>query len=184
MKHIEILQALLDDVKGNQFMGNAKKMSGYLKSMSLLADALARKNWQKFEIDVIDEIRGKKGGVAVTDALNIKCKLAQRELELADLEVKLIDFQVGVSCSAYFTKESAAAALRKIADEIEAKDTALFPKPWSKDDLKAYAKSIGATYVEHGSDSDLDEGLNALKDKGKNSAAPNKFKKPRSRAAA
>jgi hypothetical protein len=174
MENIKTLQALLDDVKGNQFLGNAKKMSGYLKSMSLLADALARKNWQQFEIEVIDEIRSEKGGVAVSDALNVKCKLAQRELELADLEVQLVDFQVGVSCSAYCTKESAAAALRKIADEIEAKDTELFPKPWTEDDVIAYAKSIGATYSnEH---SDLDALLNRLTSKSKKPKFPAKTK--------
>lgn len=182
MKHIETLQALLNDVKGNQFLGNAKKMSQYLKSMSLLADAMARQSWQQFEIDVIEELKDVDGKVEVQDALNMKNKLAQRELELADLEVKLMDFQAGVSSSAYFTKETAAAALRKIADGIEEKDTELFPKPWTTDDVKAYAKSIGATYIDN--DTDVEATLNAPAGKGKKFAAPKKVKNSKPSVAA
>jgi hypothetical protein len=148
MNHIETLQALINDVKGNEFLGDAKKMSGYLKSMSMLADALALRYWQQFELDVIDELKAIKGNAKVTDALNVKVKLAQREFELADLQVKLINFHACAASSAFITKEVAAESLRTIASEIEAKDSALFPKPWTEDEMKAYAKSIGATYVE------------------------------------
>lgn len=145
MNHIETLEALLNDVKGNEFLGDAKKMSGYLKSMSLAADALSRRYWQQFELEVIDELKEIRGSAAVTKALDVKAKLAQREYELADLQVKLADFHTSAAVSAFVSKEAAAESLRKIADEIEAQDSELFPKPWSLIDIKAYAVKMGAT---------------------------------------
>jgi len=152
MNNIEMLQALINDVKGNEFLGDAKKLSGYLKSASLLADAMARSYWQQFELDVIDELKEIKGNSKMADALNVKAKLAQRELELADLQVKLVDFHACAASSAFFTKEMAAQSLRKIATEIEAKDSELFPKPWTDKEHRAYAASIGATYSDNSTD--------------------------------
>lgn len=175
MNHIETLQALLNDVKGNEFLGDARKMSGYLKSMSLLADAMALRCWQQFELDVIDELKEIKGNAKVTDALNVKVKLAQREFELADLQVKLINFHACAASSAFTTKEIAAESLRKIATEIEAKESELFPKAWTEDEFKAYAKSIGATYVEDAAD--FEAVIERMKSKGGKTTTAAKGKK-------
>jgi hypothetical protein len=153
MKNIETLQNLLKDVIGNEFLGDAKKMSGYLKSISLLADAMARRSWQQFELDVIDEFNDIDSSAEVKRALDVKVKLANREHELAELQVKLAGFLANVDAVCYISKENAADGLRKIADEIAAKDSELFPKPWSREEFKAYAASIGATYSEETVDS-------------------------------
>lgn len=148
MKHIETLQNLLKDVEGNRFLGNAKRMSGYLKSISLLSDAMARRSWQQFELDLIEELKVIDSGAEVKKAIEVKVKFAKREYELSELQVNLAAFLANVDAECYFTKENAADELRKIADEIAAKDSELFPKPWSREEFKAYAASIGATYSE------------------------------------
>lgn len=158
-----------------------KKMSGYLKSMSLLADAMALRYWQQFELDVIAELKVIKGSAKVTDALNVKVKLAQREFELADLQVKLINFHTCAASSAFVTKEVAGESLRKIAAEIEAKDSELFPKPWTDDEMKAYAKSIGAIYVDEGGDPEAV--LERMKGKGEKASTSTKSKKSASKVA-
>ena len=152
MKEIEILQALINDVKGNVFLGDAKNVSGYLKSMSLLADAMARRSWQQFELDVIGEIKEVKRIEKVADALSIKTKLARREFELADMQVNLMNFHVRVASSAFLTKEDAAKHLRAIADEIAAKESELFPKPLTNEEFKACAEYLGATYIDNNDD--------------------------------
>ena len=161
MKEITSLQALLNDVKGNEFLGDAKKMSGYLKSLSLLADALSRRSWQEFEIDVIDELKAVKSNAKMQTALDIKKKLAQREFELAELQVKLMQFHGYAAAGAYITKECAAGSLRKIADDLEKSDSELFPKPWSEEETRAYAKQVGARYVED--NENLEEVLKSLR---------------------
>lgn len=148
MNEINTLQALLDDVKGNVFLNDAKKKSGHLKSMSLLSDAMSRHEWQQFELDVIDELKAIETNDEMVEALDNKVQLAKRELELSQLQMKLMDFHACAASSVFFSKEGAAVSLRKIADEIEAKDTLLFPKPWSAEDTRAYAEKIGATYIE------------------------------------
>ncbi|MEO8121431.1 MAG: hypothetical protein ABI606_19160 [Rhodoferax sp.] len=177
MNQIETLQALLNDVKGNEFMRDAKKVSGYLKSISLLADAMARRSWQQFELDVIDEINEVKGSSKIADALDIKIKLANREFELADLQVKLMDFHARAASSVYCTKEDAANDLRKIADDIASKDSELFPKPWTEEDFKAYAASIGATYIDNSDD--FESALEKKILKSKNQTSISKTRKPK-----
>lgn len=178
MDSINTLQALLNDVKGNEFLGDAKKMSGYLKSISLLSDAMARRSWQQFELDVVDELKELKSGPEMTRGLDAKVQLAQRELELADLQVKLMDFHGCVASHVFMSKEGAAKSLRKIADHIEAKDSALFPKPWTEEDARAYAKKIGANYIE----ADVEDLLDMMKSKGaKTVAVQPKAKKTKSR---
>lgn len=145
--HIELLQALLNDVKGNQLLGNNKKQSGYLRSIGLLADAAARSKWQQFEIELVEELRATDCSQAMTTALDIKAKIARRELEVADLQVKLMEFHTTAATEGCFTKESAAAALRKIADDIEASDSLLFPKPPTLGEMMAYLESLGATTI-------------------------------------
>lgn len=144
---IELLQALLDDVKGNELLRNSKKQHGYLKSISLLAEAAARSKWQQFEIELVEELRATKSSQAMTTALDIKAKIARRELELADLQVKLMEFHTIAATEGCFTKESAAGALRKIADDIEASDSLLFPKPPTPGEMMAYLESLGATTI-------------------------------------
>jgi hypothetical protein len=174
MKEIEILQALINDVKGNVFLGDTKKASGYLKSMSLLADAMARRSWQLFELHVIDEIKEVEGSEKVAEALEVKAKLAKREFELADMQVKLMEFHASVASSAFVTKEDAANSLRKIVDKIAANESELFPKPWTAEELKAYAASIGATFIETKHDADAILGRQKLKCK--NNKTPEKRK--------
>lgn len=129
-------------------MGDARKKSEYLKSMSLLADAMARSSWQQFEIDVIGELKGEMGSLPDDKRFEAKVKLATRELELANLQTELMDFHVSASCGAFHSKEAAANALREIANEIESKDTELFPKPWTDAEMKAYVESIGGRFCD------------------------------------
>ncbi|WP_114969917.1 hypothetical protein [Rhodoferax ferrireducens] len=165
MNHIDTLQALLNDVKGNEFLGDAKKISGYLKSLSLLADAMSRSSWQQFELDVVGELKALNAGPEVTRGLETKVQLAQRELELADLQVKLMDFHCCAASSAFMSKEDAAKSLRKIADQIEAADSKLFPKPWTEEDVKAYTNQIGAEYIED--EGKVEDFLNRMKNQSK-----------------
>ncbi|OOG58018.1 hypothetical protein [Polaromonas sp. C04] len=168
MNEINTLQSLFDDVKGNEYLGDARKQSGYLKSISLLADAMARRYWQQFELDVVDELKELKPGTEMAKGLDVKLQLAQSELELADLQVRLMEFHGFAASGAFLSKEDAANSLRAIADDIEAKDSALFPKPWTEEDAKAYAKKIGANYI--GKCDDLDELLARMKVKGNKGA--------------
>ncbi|NML45910.1 hypothetical protein HHL11_19330 [Ramlibacter sp. G-1-2-2] len=156
---IKTLEALLADVTGNLLLGDAKKTSGYLKSISLLSGALARQSWQQFELDVIDEMREVSGRNA-EDALKVKTQLAQREFDLSTLEVKLTGFLAQVDSGCFATKTDAAKSLRALADALEQAESLLFPAPATKEQLKAYAASIGATFSEAGS---LDELLAELK---------------------
>lgn len=158
MQKIDTLQALLDDVKGNEFLNNSKKQSGYLKSISLLADAMARRSWQQFELDVLDELR-EMSNAEIKNGLDTKAKLALREFELSDLNVKLADFLAQADSNCFVSKEAAAESLRAIADSLEKSESALFPKPPTKEDLKAYCESIGASYSAVGNVDDLMESL-------------------------
>lgn len=141
-KEISILQALLDDTKGNAYVGNPRKMAGYLNSMSNLAGAMSRQCSQQFEIGAAEELEESTD----ESRMKVKKQIAQRELELAELETKLATFAADASSGCFLSKEDAAKSLRVIADTIEAEDTELFPKPWTEADYKAYAESIGATY--------------------------------------
>lgn len=142
---IKTLEALLNDVKGNLVLGDARRMSGYLKSISQLADALARKCWQEFELDAIEELR-EVSGRDLAEGLDVKVKLAKREQELAELSVKFADFVAQVDSGCFSSKEGAARSIRDIANSIESKESPLFPAPLSEDELKAYAERIGASY--------------------------------------
>lgn len=142
---IQTLEALLNDVKGNLVLGDARRMSGYLKSISQLADALARKCWQEFELDVIEELR-EMSGQKMAKGLDVKAKLAKREQELTELSVKFADFLAQVDSGCFASKELAARGIRQIADSVESKESPLFPAPLSEEELKAYCESIGASY--------------------------------------
>lgn len=142
---IQTLEALLNDVKGNQFLGDARRMSGYLKSISQLADALARKCWQDFELDVIEELR-EMNGRKVAEGLDVKAKLAKREQELAGLSVKFADVLAQVDSGCFASKEHAARSIHEIAESIESDESSLFPAPMSEEEVKAYCERIGATY--------------------------------------
>lgn len=180
MDSINTLQALLNDVKGNEFLGDAKKMSGYLKSISLLSDAMARHSWQQFELDVLDELKELKSGPEINLGLDAKVKLATRELELADLQIKVMNFHTCVASDVFMSKEDAARSLRKIAEHIEAKHSALFPKPWTEEDARAYAKKIGANYIE--SDDTFEDFLDRMKSKAAKTVSEQpKAKKTKSR---
>lgn len=156
MSQIDTLQALLDDVKGNDCIGHVRNMSSYLKSMSSLADAMARTYWQQFELDAIAELGEVKRPGEVEQCLATKKAVAQRELELSNLNVKLVEFTSFVSAGCFLSKENAANALREIADELEKRDSALFPKPWTEDDFTAYAAGIGARYIDLSAETDID----------------------------
>ena len=151
MTEIETLEALLSDVQGNGILGDAKNMSGYLRSISLLAGAMSRRYWQTFEMDVIDELKGLGVAVKLSKGLQAKQKLNQRELELAELEVQLANFHACAGSGCFVTKEDAAAALRKIADDLELKDSVVFPPPMTVEQMRAWAKDVGAHFVEPGS---------------------------------
>lgn len=172
-KQLKTLEALLADANGNLFMNNARKMSGYLKSMSLLSDAMARRCSQQFELEVIEELRDMHGQQA--EGLSAKENLAKRELELSDLSVKVSEFLAEVDSGCFVSKEHAASSLRVIADAIEAKDSALFPKPWTEEDCKAYAESIGASYSKVES---VEELLASVRAKGKRAVKPMKAHAP------
>ena len=148
MTEIETLEALLLDVQGNGILGNAKNMSGYLRSMSLLSGAMSRRYWQTFELEVIDELKDLGAAAELAGGLQAKQKLNQRELELSELEVQLANFHACAGSGCFVTKEDAAAALRKIADDLELKDSELFPPPMTVEQMKAWAKKVGAHFVD------------------------------------
>ena len=152
---IRTLQALLDDVSGNQFLGDARRMSSYLKSMSQLADAMARQCWQQFELDVIEEL-AEMNGKRKIKGLEAKARLAERERELAQLGVRLADFLAQADSGCFFSREDAAAALRALADDVEnAEESLLFPEPPGQDEVKQFCERIGAEYAECSSADEL-----------------------------
>ena len=151
MTEIETLDALMSDVHGNGILGDAKNMSGYLRSISLLAGAMSRRYWQTFEMEVIDELKGLETTVELSKGLQAKQRLNQRELDLTELEVQLANFHACAGSGCFATKEDAAAALRKIADDLELKDSVVFPPPMTDEQMRAWAKDVGAHFVEPGS---------------------------------
>lgn len=147
--HLNILEALLADVSGNIAMGNSKNAAGYLKSLSLLAGAMSRQHQQKFELDVIEELHELAPTGDASEGLKTKRRLNQRELELSTLETELADYAAAVSSSCFLCAADAASALRHIADDIEKLEgSELFPKPMTKDEMKAWAESNGMQFVD------------------------------------
>lgn len=163
---LSLLEALLKDVTGNLLMGNSKNAAGYLKSISLLTGAMSRQCQQQFELGVIEELEAMAPSGETAGGLETKRKLSQRELELSKLEVELADFFANVSSACYATAEHAADSLRSIAEDVEKQEgSELFPKPMSKDDVKAWAAERGIRYVdetEPGEGGSFRERLNAM----------------------
>lgn len=166
--HVNTLEALLADVSGNLAMGNSKNAAGYLKSLSLLAGALARQCQQQFELDVLEELEGIAPNAETADGLKAKRSLNERELDLCKLEVELANYFANVSSSCYLTAEHAADSLRSIADDVENKEgSLLFPKPMTADEMKVWAEQNGIEYLDadSGATSLLDELVAASKAK-------------------
>lgn len=159
-KHLNILGALFNDVRGNLAMGDCKNAAGYLKSISLLAGAMSRQCQQQFELDVLEELEDMALNDDPAEGLQAKRLLNQRELELCSLESDLTNYFASVSSSCYFSAKNAADALRSIADDIEKQEgSQLFPKPMTVDDMKAWAAQNGIEFIDtaNGEQSHLDE---------------------------
>ncbi|MBE0548547.1 MAG: hypothetical protein IH627_13050 [Rubrivivax sp.] len=149
MNELNTLSALLQDVQGNLTMGNFKNAAGYLKSISLLAGATSRQCQQKFELGLIEELEDMAPSTDAAKGLDTKRKLNQREFELCDLEVKLADYFACASSGCFVDSKAAAETLRHLASDIEAQgETALFPKPATIEEVKAWAVRAGIEFQD------------------------------------
>lgn len=156
-KHLDILEALFKDVNGNLFMGNHKNAAGYLNSISLLTAAMSRQCQQKFELGVIEELEEMSTTAEIADGLKLKRKLNQRELELNTLDAELANYLATVSSGCFMNAADAAFSLRSIADSVEKQaGNELFPKPMTRDEMKAFAEEHGVEYVDSTNDSIAD----------------------------
>jgi hypothetical protein len=148
-QHLSTLDALFKDVTGNVAMGEFKNAAGYLKSIGLLATALSRQCQQEFELELIGELEDLTRARAVREALEVKRSLNNRELRLNMLEANLANYVASVSSSCFFTAKDAANALRAIADSVEKQEgSELFPKPMTRDDMRAWCEQNGIEFIE------------------------------------
>jgi hypothetical protein len=143
-KHLSTLDALLKDVTGNLSMGDSGKAAGYLKSLSVLAGAMSRSCQQEFELGLVDELEEMAPSDEGADGFQAKRQLNQRELDLSNMELALVNFFANVSSGCYMTAGAAAAALNEVANQIaKQEDTPLFPKPMTDDEMRAWAAGHG-----------------------------------------
>jgi hypothetical protein len=148
-QHLGTLDALLKDVAGNLSIGDFRKAAGYLKSLSVLTDAMSRACQQEFELGLIDELEEMSPPKELADGLQAKRQLNQRELELGTLEVALAGYVADVSSGCYLTAGAAAAALNEVADQVaKQENTPLFPKPMTDDEMRAWAAAHGIEVID------------------------------------
>lgn len=146
-RHLSTLDSLLKDANGNLSIGDFGNAAGYLHSISDLASALSRQCQQEHELSLLEEVEVLEASDDLAQALAVKRRLNQRELELCKLEATLADYAAMVSAHCFRGASDAANALRSIADTVEAQaDTALFPRPITEDDLRSWAAERGISF--------------------------------------
>ena len=127
MNEIKLLHKLVNQCAVNEKFGNTEGMAVNLRLINQLSGALALCTSHQAEINIIDKIRLPRVCPDTDERLDGKAISILKAFELADLNMKLVNFHCSAALGEFKTRQAAAIGLRRIADEVATQASLLFP---------------------------------------------------------
>lgn len=118
MDYFHLLEVVASEVFTSNAMARHDRTAQYLSALATLSQALARRQQALSEIDRYRDLLTRTDDDVLKSSFQILRQQAERDQELAELELRGIDLWVNTISGGFMSKDELSQALKGLADEV------------------------------------------------------------------